>query len=169
MKQKTKFIATLLVSSTLAAAPALAANMDGVARGPAKDNQGNMTTLPNSGAGAGAATDSGNTVVRSTNKSPNAEGSGVPSTGSIGETAGRLETAHVTSVKVVNVKKFGVSGTTTASDIATNTTPQEQRRIRSALASNPHIMSQLRAQSVDLSQVVAANYDGGSSLTVYVK
>lgn len=171
MKETTKFIATLFIGSTLAAAPALAANMDGVTRGPAKSDQGNMVTLPNTGSGAGAATDSGNTVVRGANKSPNAEGSGTDAmaTGSVAATAGRLKTAHVSSVHVVNVKDMATSGKTTASAVATNTTPEEQQQIQAALASNADVMGKLKAQSVKLSQVVAASYDGNRTVTVYVR
>ena len=170
MKRTGKILTAILLSSAFAAAPALAANMDGVARGPAKTDQGNVTTIPNTGTGAGAATDSGNTVVRGTNKSSNAEGSNgsVTTTGSVAAPAS-LETAQVSSVHVVNVKDLATSDTKTASSVATNTTPEEQQQIQHALASNPDVMSKLKAQSVDLSKVVAANYDGNGTVTVYVQ
>ncbi len=168
MRQKTKFIATLLVGSTLAAAPALAANMDGVTRGPAKDTQGNMTTMQNTGSGAGSSTDNGNTVVRGANKSADVKNAGTD-TMSTGSVDSSLRTAKVSSVKVVNVKAMATSDNNTAPATDTNTTPEEQQKIQSALASNQDVMSQLKSQSVELSQVVAANYDGNGVVTVYVK
>ncbi len=181
MRQATKLIAMLLAGSAFAAAPALASNMDGVARGPAQDNA--MMGVPNTGAGTGtgwntgASTANGNTVVRSTNKSENAENGWTDNihTGSIGIRPGaagsgtsRLETWNVRNVRVVNVNTLSASSHANADSVATNISPRDRQEIWNSLESSPRIRRVLNARSITRSRVVAANYDGNGTMTVYV-
>lgn len=168
MRQKTKLIALLFASSAFAAVPALAANFDGVARGPAKDMTGSMTSMPNTGTGAGAATANGHVVARSTNKSDNAFGGhwNATPTGSTGES--HLQTWNVHNVRVVNVNTLSASGHSDANRVATNITPKDRAELWNSLEANPTVKHELRADSVSRSQVVAANYAGDGTLTVYV-
>ena len=163
-------LAALLVSSAFAAAPALAANMDGVARGPAKDMSGTMAPMPGMAGGAGASTASGNTVVRSTDKSADAEESRLDAmhTGSIRAGESHLENWNVRSVQIVNVHDQAAAGHGGAESVATDITPQDRRELWSSLEANPYVRAQLRANSVTASSVVAANYDGNGTITVYV-
>lgn len=164
MRRLSAIFAAFAVSSALAVTPALAAHSDGVSRGPAKDTQtlgGANTTIPNSGAGKSEAGDS--QVKRGGLKNTSE-----PASMSASDMAD-LKIANVTDLKVVNTSDLATSDTTTATGAPTNTTPAEQQQIQSALEANPKIMQQLKAQSVEVSQVVAANYDGNGTLTVYTK
>ena len=158
MKTKTTMLAALLVSSAFAAAPALAANMDGVARGPAKDMSGTMAPMP------------GAPIVRSTDKSAGAEESRLDAmhTGSIRAGESHLENWNVRSVQIVNVHDQAAAGHGGAESVATDITPQDRRELWSSLEANPYVRAQLRANSVTASSVVAANYDGNGTITVYV-
>lgn len=154
MRHKAKFIATLFAGSTLIAAPAFATCNAGVCRGPAKTYNHNTMTQENA-VPAPAARGS--------------EGTSTMTTGSVGSFPGHLEMSKINSVKVAHVQNQGVSDTTLPAPAATNTSPQERRQIRAELAKSPKIMKQLHAKSISLSQIVAAKYDGGSTVTVWVK
>ena len=164
MKKRTTILATLFVSTAIAAAPALAAD-GGVARGTKKNVESGATTMDNgtTAMGAGSSTANGNTTERGTKKE-NSVG-----TGSAMADMQNLKTADVSTVKVVRAGDMATTDRSTDQPTATNTTPEEQASIQSALESNPKVMEQLKSQSVDVSQVVAANYDGNGTLTVYTR
>ena len=79
-----------------------------------------------------------------------------------------LKTADVSTVKVVS-RNMTATHSTPGEVAGTDTTAAQQKKIRAALEANPEIMKQLKAQSVKMSQVVAADYNGNGTLTVYTR
>lgn len=164
MKRTATLLATLFVGSALAAAPALAAD-GGVAKGANKDASSPGGTMTNSGASGSS---SGNAVERGANKSDNADG-GAGNMMSSGKMATSLKTAEINSVTVVNASEMSTKDSTNGNSMSTDTTPEEQAQIQSALEANPSAKSKLEAKSVDLSSIVSANLGANGELTVYVR
>lgn len=89
----------------------------------------------------------------------------------IAEVTSKLQTmTEVSSVEVVKVSDMANTDHSTGDAMPpVDTTPEEQAALQTAIQGNAAINDKLEAQSVNASQVVAANVDANNTVTVYVE
>lgn len=171
MKRTIAILTAAMMTTALGSLPALAAGTDhnggvmGTTNGMSTDNTGAMSN--------------GSAASNEMKSGSMSDGQDMMSTGSTTSSDQSMMSAdemvssikglkNVSSVKVISLADMGNSDSKVTSPLPVNTTPEEQARIQAAIEANSALSSQLQAQSIDPSQIVAANVNA-KTVTVYVK
>lgn len=174
MKSLSKFLTTALITTSLAAAPALAGALD------ATDGASGAAGIKaETGTSIGATTGADNALSGSTNIQSSADVSGgANATGQAdlvklieGSAAAATEIQTMTNAEAVSVVQVDTSADASSETIAAAVDENRDaiESLQTSLQANAALSGELEAQGVQIASVVAAQTGANGSLTLYVR
>ncbi|MCY0094054.1 hypothetical protein [Hoeflea ulvae] len=173
MKRMTKILTAALMTSSFAAAPALAGSV-GADAGASIGMKNGTSTATTSGSAGTSVTDPalGVNAAAETTSRDGADASKAEILAAIGDnTNAASDISAVTDASDVNIVELGSAAEVSAEDIDQAVSQNEDAvsKLRTSLQANSGVWNKLESEGVELSSVVAAKTDAEGSVTVYVR